>query len=250
VFVAAADLNGDGKADLVVTPDQGGGPVVALYNSAALLSGVRPDKAQFARFLGIDDPAFRGGARAALGDVSGDGTPDLVVSAGFGGGPRIALFNGADLAAGSNTPGRLTTDFFAFEPELRNGAYVSAGDIDGDGFADLAFGGGPGGAPRVRVVSGQGLATVGAFTSLDQLVGTAEVGNFFAGDPGLRGGVRVSLRDVDGDQLADLTVGSGEGEPGRASVYSAASLTKASPTATRTQTLFGTDPLADGVYVG
>ena len=53
--------------------------------------------------------------------------------------------------------------------------------------------------------------------------------NFFAGDKNLRGGVRVQLRDVDGDRLADLTVGSGQGEPGRASVYAAASLTKVAP---------------------
>ena len=127
---------------------------------------------------------------------------------------------------------------------------MSAGDVDGDGFADLAFGGGPDGAPRVRIISGQGLMAVGTFSSLDQLVGTAEVGNFFAGDPNLRGGVRVQLRDVDGDRLADLTVGSGQGEPGRATVYSAASLTTPSPAVARTQTLFGADPLADGVYVG
>lgn len=250
VFVAVADLNGDGRADLVVTPDQGGGPVVAVYDSASLLAGVRADRAQFVRLLGIDDPAFRGGARAALGDVNADGTPDVVVSAGFGGGPRVSILNGVDVATGNPTPGKLTTDFFAFEPELRNGAYVSAGDIDGDGFADLTFGGGPGGAPRVRVISGKELIASGTFSSLDQLTGTAEVGNFFAGDPNLRGGVRVALRDVDGDRLADLTAGSGQGEPGRVSVYAAASLTQPAPAVARTQTLFGADPLADGVYVG
>ena len=99
---------GDGRAEVVVTPDQGGGPVVAVYDAARLLDGVKPERSQLARFFGIDDPAFRGGARATVGDVNGDGTPDLVVSAGFGGGPRIAVFNGQDVAAGNSTPGRLT----------------------------------------------------------------------------------------------------------------------------------------------
>ncbi len=250
VFVTAGDINGDGRADVVVTPDKGGWPVVSVYDAARLLDGVKPERSQLARFFGIDDPAFRGGARATVGDVNGDGTPDLVVSAGFGGGPRIAVFNGQDVAAGNSTPGRLTPDFFAFEPGLRNGAFVAAGDVDGDGFDDLTFGGGPGGAPRVRVVSGQGLIGGGSFSSLDQLAGTALVADFFAGDSNLRGGVRVLLRDVDGDRLADLTVGSGEGEAGRVSVYPATVLGKPAPSVARTQTLFGADPLVDGVYVG
>jgi uncharacterized delta-60 repeat protein len=100
VYVAAADLDGDGKAEVVVTPDRGGGPIVAVYSGAKLAAGLTGDAAQLARFYGIDDPDFRGGARPALGDVNGDGRPDLVVAAGFGGGPRIAIFDGQDLATG------------------------------------------------------------------------------------------------------------------------------------------------------
>src|SRR5262249_29731058 len=88
VFVAAADLDGDGKAEIIVTPDRGGGPIVAVFD------GTGQEKS---RFFGIEDPNFRGGARPALGDVNGDGTPDLVVSAGFLGGPRIAVFDGKTL---------------------------------------------------------------------------------------------------------------------------------------------------------
>jgi uncharacterized delta-60 repeat protein len=249
VFVAAGDLNGDGRADLVVTPDVGGGPVVAVYDGAKLVAGVKPAFAQVVRFLGIDDPNFRGGARAALGDVNADGTPDLVVAAGTGGGPRVAILNGKDVAAGATAPAHLVPDFFAFEPGVRNGAFVSAGDVDGDGFADLAFGGGPDGAPRVRVVSGKAMLTVGAFSSLDQLPGSGQIANFFAGDPASRGGVRVSLRDVDGDDKADLTVGSGEGEAGKVQVFSAPSLVKPNPQPSRTLDPFGT-VLSDGAFVG
>src|SRR4029077_3509703 len=99
------------------------------------------------------------GARSALGDVNKDGTPDLVVCAGFLGGPRTAIFNGKTLFG---TPTRLVGDFLAFPgadgDTLRNGVFVATGDVDGDGFADLVFGGGPGGAPRVFVLSGAKVA--------------------------------------------------------------------------------------------
>jgi uncharacterized delta-60 repeat protein len=249
VFVAAADLDGDGKAEVVVTPDQGGGPVVAVYSGAKLAAGATGNAAQLARFFGIDDPAFRGGARPAVGDVNGDGTTDLVVSAGFLGGPRIAVFDGRSVVAGASSPVKLLPDFFAFEPGLRNGAFVAAGDVTGDGFADLAFGGGPGGAPRVRVFSGQGLLAAGGFASLDD-VPAAQLANFFAGDASLRGGVRLALKDADGDGKAALVTGSGEGEPSRVRVFKSANLlANPSPAADQELDPFGAT-LADGVFVG
>jgi hypothetical protein len=239
VFVAAGDLDGDGTAEVVVTPDRGGGPVVAVFDGAGAERG---------RFLGIDDPAFRGGARPALGDVNGDGAADLVVSAGFLGGPRVAVFDGRSVAAGDG-PVKLLPDFFAFEDTLRNGAFVAAGDVTGDGFADLAFGGGSGGAPRVRVFDGAALVAAVPFATLD-VVPSARLADFFAGDAGLRGGVRVLLRGADGDGRADLVTGTGEGEPSRVRVYTAGNLlANSTPAADQELDPFGA-VLADGVFVG
>jgi uncharacterized delta-60 repeat protein len=240
-FVSAADLTGDGKAELVVSPDRGGGPIVAVFTAAGQ---------QITRFFGIDDPAFRGGARTALGDLTGDGTPDLIVAAGFGGGPRIALFNGADVAAGSPAPARLVGDFFAFENTLRNGVFVAAGDADGDGRSDLAFGAGPGGAPRVRILGGSQLLAAGPFNSLDEIAPTAGLADFFAGDPSLRGGVRPAFRNLNGNPTADLVAGSGENEPSRVRVFlDPIAITSATPTPTTELDPFGA-VLPLGVFVG
>jgi len=251
LYVAAADLNGDGKAEVVVTPDQGGGPVVAVYDGARLSAGQSGAAAQLARFLGIADPNFRGGARPAFGDVNADGTPDLAVAAGFGGGPRVALFNGKEVLLGTANPARLVGDFFAFEQSLRNGAFVSAGDLDGDGAAELFFGGGPDGSPRVRVVDGKGLIARPPASLDDPSAGGLLRADFFAGDANLRGGVSVSARDVDADGKADLVTASGKGEPGKVRVYKSVALRAGgSPAPDQELDLFSGAVLANGAYVG
>jgi hypothetical protein len=200
VFVAAGDVNGDGTPDLVVTPDEGGGPRVRVFSGNGF--------GQLADFLGIEDPDFRGGARPTLGDVNGDGRADLVIAAGFGGGPRVAAFDGTQL--GPTGGPKLFGDFFAFEPGLANGVYVAAGDLDGDGFAEVVAGGGPGGGPRVAAFDGKTLARTST---------PAPRADFFAGDANARGGVRVAVKDLDGDGMLDLVTGAGPGSAGRVAAY-------------------------------
>ena len=226
VYVAAGDVTRDGVPDLVVTPDEGGGPRVRVFSGAGF--------GQVADFFGIDDPNFRGGCRAAVGDLDGDGVGDLVIAAGFGGGPRVAGFGGKTLASG--TPVRSFPDFLAFEPELRGGTYVAAGDFDGDGKAEVVAGGGPGGGPRVIVFRGS-----------DLLAGVRiRVSDFFAGDDGERGGARVAVKEFDGGAGAELVVGSGSG--GLVTAYAGADLIGRSPSA-----LFALDAFPgtfNGVFVG
>ncbi|HVK18987.1 MAG TPA: Ig-like domain repeat protein [Fimbriiglobus sp.] len=230
VYVASGDLTGDGIPDIVITPDEGGGPRVRVFSGA--------DFKQVADFFGIDDPNFRGGARAGIGDLNGDGVADLAVSAGFGGGPRIAAFDGTGLTPGAIPP-KLFADFFAFEAALRNGAFVAAGDLDGDGRADLIAGGGPGGGPRVTAFSGERLGS-------NQAV---PIANFFGGDVNNRGGVRVAARNLDGDNLTDVVIGAGTGAGSRVTAYAGKSIRSASPP----PELFSFDAypgFAGGVYVG
>ena len=229
VYVSAGDVTGDGIPDLAITPDEGGGPRVDIYSGAAGFPKV-------AGFFGIDDVNFRGGARSAIADMTGDGVADLIVVAGFGGGPRVAGFDGKSLAT---TPVKIFGDFFAFEQTLRNGIFVAAGDINGDGFADLIAGGGPGGGPRVLALDGKSLLT-------NTQVNLA---NFFGGDVNSRGGIRVAVKNLDGDTKADLVVGSGSGAGSRVTSYLGANIAASGTPPTQ----FDFDAFAGftgGVFVG
>ena len=233
VFVAAADFDGDGKSEIIITPDQGGGARVKVLNGNTAAVGTATT---FADFFGIDDDAFRGGARAGAGDITKDGTPDLIVSAGFGGGPRIAGYDGKSLVG---TPRKIFADFFAFEETLRNGAFVAVGDLDGDGFGELLVGSGPDGGPRIR-----------AFSGVDLLGGKqTEVSNFFAGDSATRGGVRIATTDINSDGLAEVLVSLGDGGSSRVKLFPAtAVLVGGTPTADREFNLFG--DFMNGAFVG
>src|SRR5207244_10207544 len=71
------------------------------------------------------DPSFHGGVRVAVGDVNGDGVPDIITGAGPGGGPQVKVFSGVD--------GKLLDSFFAYAPTFTGGVFVAAGDVNGDG---------------------------------------------------------------------------------------------------------------------
>jgi hypothetical protein len=119
LYVAAGDFDRDGVAEIVVSPDVGGSARVQIFSleNRALV--------QKDNFFAIDDPAFRGGCRVAVGfitgDFNGDGVPDLAVGAGTGGGPRVALFDGTGLLHHHEAPRKLVGDFFAFpdSPDFR-----------------------------------------------------------------------------------------------------------------------------------
>lgn len=188
------DIDGDGRSEIVLTPDEGGGPRVVVVHGG--------DFATIASFLGIDDPNFRGGARPALGDITSDGKADVIVAAGFGGGPRLSLFDGVGILNGLlNHP---FNDFFVFEPTLRNGVFIAAGDVNGDNFVDLLLGGGPGGGPRVEVMSGALLLAYGPGPA-----NAFPLMNFFAGSTDQRKGVHVASKDLDGNGKFDVLAGSG-----------------------------------------
>ncbi len=184
VFVAAGDVTGDGVAEIITGAGSGGGPHVRAFSMAG---GVLTEVASFFAY----DPAFTGGVSVAAGDVTGDGVAEVITGAGQGGGPHIRAF--------SVTGGLVTavSSFFAYDPAFTGGVLVAAGDMTGDGVAEIITGAGAGGGPHVR-----------AFNLAGSLTGVA---SFFPYDPAFTGGVRVAAADITGDGVAEIITGAGAG---------------------------------------
>jgi hypothetical protein len=109
VFVAAGDVTGDGRADIVTGAGPGGAPHVKVFDGAT--------GAELGGFFAYD-PAFTGGVFVAAGDVTGDGRADVVTAAGAGGGPHVRAFDG--------TTGAEVASFFAYEATFAGGLFVAA----------------------------------------------------------------------------------------------------------------------------
>jgi len=226
VFVAAGDVNGDGRADLIVSA----GPHVKVIDGTKLhqvqAHGQIANSALLANFFAIA-PSFGGGVFVAAGDINGDGLGDVIVGAGPGTRPRVKVIDGTRLhqvqANGQIAGSALLASFFAFAPGFTGGVFVAAGDVNGDGRADLVVGAGPGAAPRVRVIDGKRLNQVQAN---GQIANSALLASFFAFAPGFTGGVRVSADDLNGDGRADLIVGAGPGARPRVTVIDGAKRTQ------------------------
>jgi hypothetical protein len=210
--VATGDVNGDGTPDLIVAPGPGGGPNVRVLDGET--GAVLHD---FFAYV----PGFTGGVSVAAGDGTGDGKADIVTGAGPGGGPHVKAFDGATGAEFQSS--------FAYDAGLRAGVFVAAGDVTGDGIADVVTGSGPGGAPHVRVFDGATLA---------------EVHSFFPYDPGARGGVLVGAVYANRDGRADLVTGAGPGGGPHVRVFDGGTLAEL-------QGFFAYDPgFLGGVFVG
>jgi uncharacterized repeat protein (TIGR01451 family) len=149
------------------------------------------------------DAAFTGGVRVAMGDVNGDGTPDIITGAGPGGGPHVRVFDGV---TGQQIAGPIGS-FYAFDPSFVGGVFVAAGDVNGDGVADIIVGAGAGGGPHVKVFSG---------------ADGSVLGSFYAYAPTFHGGVAVAAGDVNGDGLPDIITGAGAGGGPHVEVFSGA----------------------------
>jgi hypothetical protein len=190
----------------------GGPPRVQVYDT-----GTGQKVVDFLAF----ESTFTGGVTTAFGDVNNDGFPDLIVGAGQGGGPRVRIFNGALLTSGFNpgAPGSVIADFFAYEDSQRGGVFVAAGNFDGTLNSSVVVGAGPGGGPRVRILSGQSITTQGVlFTSFGP---TDRIADFFAYESTFRNGVTVAANPVPGiSGFSDLVTAPGLGGSPRVRVLS------------------------------
>lgn len=212
VNLAVADVNRDGKKEIIVAPVSNGGPHIKIFNfDGKLLS-------QFFAY----DKKYIGGVNIASGDVDGDGAAEIITGTEKGGGPQVRIFkmNGkvvnqffayetsfrggvrvavADISKGNRgnifkiitspglgggpyvkifgVKGGLEGQFLAYSKNFRGGVSIAAGDLDNNGFDEIVTGAGPGGTPHLRVFTSQGVL----------------IGSFYAYEEKYNGGINVSI---------------------------------------------------------
>ncbi len=202
------DMNGDGVNDIAL-----GAPGLSTNQPGYVLVVSGATGSTLFRFDGLAAGDAAGQAVAPAGDVTGDGIPDLLVSAPGRDGPGGTDVGAVYVVSGAN--GTLVATVTGTVPGAVFGAGLrTVGDLDGDHVPDFAVGSPLENGGRLRVYSGATRALLrGPFT----VPGAGSFGQFWVFSPG----------DFDQDGVpdifsADINNGTGGANRGAAFVLSGA----------------------------
>jgi FG-GAP-like repeat/FG-GAP repeat len=185
---SALDVNGDGFADVVVGPRVYLGAVAPATTASMTLANL--DSA------GFDNGGFAGPA-ASAGDVNGDGYGDFVVR--DNGVPSATVAGVVYLGSASGLPTAPSITLNGQVPNSETGSVAGAGDVNGDGYADIVVGNAEGGT---------GADTGAVYLYLGSATGTSpDPAATITGPAGLFGYSVAGAGDVNGDGYADVVVG-------------------------------------------
>lgn len=169
--------------------------LAAYYNNSAyqlILAGARDTGGPQVRLFSSDgklknsffayDKNSRGGVNLALADVDGDGELEIITAPGEGSEPLVKIFSLA---------GKLKNSFFAYDKKFKGGINLAAGDFNNNGVSEIITAPAKGGSPQIKIFDSRG--------NLQK--------SFFAYDPSYRGGVSLSVSDMDEDGALEILTG-------------------------------------------
>lgn len=185
IDIAVGDLGGDGLNEIITGAGPSDQPIIKIFRS---------DGSEIANFLAYD-AGFDKGVVVAVGDVNNDGKDEIISGTRYGGAPHVRVFDGS---------GNPLASFFAFREDFRGGVDVAAGDINGDGAAEIVVAAGTSGGPHIRAYSGQG-----NYIGFD----------IFPFASSFRGGLSITTANVDGGVEDEIVVGVKRYDAGRVKVY-------------------------------